>query len=230
MRSDAFYGCGDLCFSSHTIFVMVFTLIYTQYGDNRMLKYFMWLLVLGFGLLIIAARKHYSIDVVVAFYTVPLLWVVYDHFWPDEILPIKIDDSNPKVEFESLSTLSGQDPTSSSSSSSSSSQSSQAKRKGRIRTSSLELMGGSSSSSVAVLASVSISEGQMVIPKPINGNHHSRERERDRALEMMERENNSPRSPRRRVEPIVEESSLTGGNSPLIISVLVEDGAKPRED
>ena len=32
-----------------------------------------------------AARKHYSLDVLVALYTVPMLWIVYDRYYPDTL-------------------------------------------------------------------------------------------------------------------------------------------------
>ncbi|KAJ4788241.1 Phosphatidylinositol:ceramide inositolphosphotransferase [Rhynchospora pubera] len=67
------FGCGDLIFSSHMIFTLVFVLTYQKYGSKNFIK------VLGFvaaviqSLLIIASRKHYSVDVVVAWYTVNLV-------------------------------------------------------------------------------------------------------------------------------------------------------------
>ncbi|KAG2673287.1 hypothetical protein I3760_13G083200 [Carya illinoinensis] len=60
------YGCGDLIFSSHMIFTLVFVLTYKKYGTIRYLKKFAWLLALIQSLLIIASRKHYTVDIVVA--------------------------------------------------------------------------------------------------------------------------------------------------------------------
>jgi len=85
-RHDPFTHCGDLVFSSHTIFVTLCALTWHQYG--RMLnwrKITMWVVVVIFGGLVVAARKHYSLDVVVALYTVPLLWIAYDRFIPDKL-------------------------------------------------------------------------------------------------------------------------------------------------
>ncbi|KAH0457673.1 hypothetical protein IEQ34_012988 [Dendrobium chrysotoxum] len=70
-----FYGCGDLIFSSHMIFTLVFVLTYYKYGSKRFIKMLAWLMAVIQSLLIIASRKHYSVDVVVAWYTTNL--VVY---------------------------------------------------------------------------------------------------------------------------------------------------------
>lgn len=60
------YGCGDLIFSSHMIFCLVFVRTYHKYGTRRCIKQFAWLLAVAQSLLIIASRKHYTVDVVVA--------------------------------------------------------------------------------------------------------------------------------------------------------------------
>ncbi|KAL6528664.1 Phosphatidylinositol:ceramide inositolphosphotransferase 1 [Orobanche minor] len=60
------YGCGDLIFSSHMIFSLVFVRTYQKYGTQRFVKHCGWLIVVLQSLLIIASRKHYTVDVVVA--------------------------------------------------------------------------------------------------------------------------------------------------------------------
>lgn len=67
------YGCGDLIFSSHMIFTLLFVLTYHKYGTIRFIKQSAWLLAIIESLLIIASRKHYTVDVVVAWYTVNLV-------------------------------------------------------------------------------------------------------------------------------------------------------------
>ncbi|ONK62154.1 uncharacterized protein A4U43_C07F950 [Asparagus officinalis] len=67
------YGCGDLIFSSHMIFTLVFVRTYNKYGSVRLIKTLSWLMAIMQSLLIIASRKHYSVDVVVAWYTVNLV-------------------------------------------------------------------------------------------------------------------------------------------------------------
>ncbi|XP_064969663.1 phosphatidylinositol:ceramide inositolphosphotransferase-like isoform X3 [Musa acuminata AAA Group] len=60
------YGCGDLIFSSHMIFTLVFVLTYHKYGTKRFIKLLAWVLAIVQSLLIVASRKHYTVDVVVA--------------------------------------------------------------------------------------------------------------------------------------------------------------------
>lgn len=67
------YGCGDLIFSSHMIFSLVFVRTYQKYGMQRFIKQCAWLIVVIQSLLIIASRKHYTVDIVVAWYTVNLV-------------------------------------------------------------------------------------------------------------------------------------------------------------
>ncbi|XP_057436871.1 phosphatidylinositol:ceramide inositolphosphotransferase 1-like [Lotus japonicus] len=67
------YGCGDLIFSSHMIFTLVFVITYQRYGTRRCIKQLGWFLAVTQSLLIIASRKHYTVDVVVAWYTVNLV-------------------------------------------------------------------------------------------------------------------------------------------------------------
>mmetsp|Transcript_20041 Transcript_20041/g.40464 ORF Transcript_20041/g.40464 Transcript_20041/m.40464 type:complete len:324 (-) Transcript_20041:103-1074(-) len=84
-RQDAFFGCGDLVFSSHTIFVLLCALVWHKYCPFKWVRRIVWTLVFIFGLLVVAARKHYSLDIMVAWYTVPLLWAAYDHYFPDKL-------------------------------------------------------------------------------------------------------------------------------------------------
>lgn len=67
------FGCGDLIFSSHMIFTLVFVLTYQKYGSKNFIKVLGWIAAVVQSLLIIASRKHYSVDVVVAWYTVNLV-------------------------------------------------------------------------------------------------------------------------------------------------------------
>lgn len=101
------YGCGDLIFSSHMIFTIVFVVTYQKYGNIRwcfcieriphrnscekfslsrkynnlrfciffkthfrFIKMLAWCIAIAQSLLIIASRKHYSVDVVVAWWVV----------------------------------------------------------------------------------------------------------------------------------------------------------------
>ncbi|KAM7464008.1 hypothetical protein LguiA_032129 [Lonicera macranthoides] len=77
------YGCGDLIFSSHMIFSLVFVRTYQKYGTRRFIKQCAWLIVVIQSLLIIASRKHYTVDVIVAWYTVNLVVFFVEHKLPE---------------------------------------------------------------------------------------------------------------------------------------------------
>ncbi|KAK4775937.1 hypothetical protein SAY87_023898 [Trapa incisa] len=77
------YGCGDLIFSSHMIFTLVFVLTYQKYGSRRFIKQVAWLVAVIQSLLIVASRKHYTVDVVVAWYTVNLVVFFIDKKFPE---------------------------------------------------------------------------------------------------------------------------------------------------
>ncbi|XP_017982707.1 PREDICTED: phosphatidylinositol:ceramide inositolphosphotransferase 3 isoform X3 [Theobroma cacao] len=77
------YGCGDLIFSSHMIFTLVFVRTYQKFGTRRCIKQFAWLLAVIQSLLIIASRKHYTVDIVVAWYTVNLVAFFLDGKLPE---------------------------------------------------------------------------------------------------------------------------------------------------
>ncbi|XP_031278982.1 phosphatidylinositol:ceramide inositolphosphotransferase 1-like [Pistacia vera] len=87
------YGCGDLIFSSHMIFTLVFVLTYQKYGTRRFIKQFAWLLAIVQSFLIVASRKHYTVDVVVAWYTVNLVVFFIDKKLPE--LPDRNSGSSP---------------------------------------------------------------------------------------------------------------------------------------
>ncbi|XP_056176091.1 phosphatidylinositol:ceramide inositolphosphotransferase 1 isoform X2 [Syzygium oleosum] len=80
------YGCGDLIFSSHMIFTLVFVNTYQKHGTKRFIKQFAWLLAVVQSLLIIASRKHYTVDIIVAWYTVNLVVFCIDRKLPGRLL------------------------------------------------------------------------------------------------------------------------------------------------
>lgn len=87
------YGCGDLIFSSHMIFTLVFVLTYQKYGTRRFIKQFAWSLAVIQSFLIVASRKHYTVDVVVAWYTVNLVVFFLDKKLPE--LPDRTSGNSP---------------------------------------------------------------------------------------------------------------------------------------
>ncbi|XP_022157902.1 phosphatidylinositol:ceramide inositolphosphotransferase 1-like [Momordica charantia] len=107
------YGCGDLIFSSHMIFSLVFTRTYHKYGMARFVKILAWLLCVIQSILILASRKHYTVDVIVAWYTVNLVTFFVDRKLPElperpsgtvspSLLPLSSKDSKDKEELHRL--------------------------------------------------------------------------------------------------------------------------------
>ncbi|GLU11510.1 hypothetical protein SLE2022_282490 [Rubroshorea leprosula] len=119
----AIYGCGDLIFSSHMIFSLVFVRTYQKYGIRRGIKQFAWLLAVAQSLLIIASRKHYTVDIVVAWYTVNLVVFFVDKKLPElpdrsagssalPILPLSTREKDCKNKEEHPKLLNGNSMTS----------------------------------------------------------------------------------------------------------------------
>lgn len=82
-RMDALNGCGDLMFSSHTIYTLSFILTAFKYWPNKYLLTFMVCVQCAIAFLIVAARKHYSLDVFTALYVVPMLWFTHEAYFKD---------------------------------------------------------------------------------------------------------------------------------------------------
>jgi len=111
------YGCGDLIFSSHMIFTLVFVRTYQKYGTQRCIKQLAWLITVIQSLLIIASRKHYTVDVVVAWYTVNLVVFFVDKKLPElpdrtngissSLLPLSTKERDSKTKDEHHKLLNG---------------------------------------------------------------------------------------------------------------------------
>ena len=80
------YNCGDLVFSGHMLMTIAYAFTAHRYCPTAFcipkscVKLFtcaVWILVFVQGLLIISARNHYTMDVVIAGYTSLLLWHWY---------------------------------------------------------------------------------------------------------------------------------------------------------
>ncbi|KAL7534694.1 hypothetical protein ACHAXR_009514 [Thalassiosira sp. AJA248-18] len=82
-RVDATNGCGDLMFSSHTIYTMTFVCVVFKYFNFRWLKLIMALGQIAIVPFILAARKHYSVDVFTALYVTPLVFEILWTRFPD---------------------------------------------------------------------------------------------------------------------------------------------------
>jgi hypothetical protein len=106
---QATHGCGDLIFSSHTTFVLVGCLTFTEYGETLLLKVVAWLGVAMMSLCIVASRKHYSVDVVVAWYVVPLVFYAMMRRWTTVRPPRDYWPHRPLAVEEDLGPLSPKD-------------------------------------------------------------------------------------------------------------------------
>eukprot|EP00479_Gromia_sphaerica_P001660 TRINITY_DN11908_c0_g1_i1.p1 TRINITY_DN11908_c0_g1~~TRINITY_DN11908_c0_g1_i1.p1 ORF type:complete len:80 (+),score=5.98 TRINITY_DN11908_c0_g1_i1:130-369(+) len=74
--------------------------MFQQYCNTRFFKGLMWISVCVLSVLVIAARHHYTVDVVIAWYTVPMVWYLYLYHYPDPLpgsgFPDSIKPEDPK--------------------------------------------------------------------------------------------------------------------------------------
>ena len=112
---DTENGCSDLIFSSHMMYGLTAVSIVTLYihlglKDAKESGYavgkwekrskvglivFCWLLVLMEGFSIICQERHYSIDVWNALYVVPMIWIVFYHFYPTDPAAFHVSPETP---------------------------------------------------------------------------------------------------------------------------------------
>mmetsp|Transcript_4560 Transcript_4560/g.9816 ORF Transcript_4560/g.9816 Transcript_4560/m.9816 type:complete len:436 (-) Transcript_4560:771-2078(-) len=81
VQRQATRSCGDLIFSSHTTFMLTGILAYNEYGSSTIIKIVAWVCGAIVSTLIIASRKHYTVDIVIAWYTVPLVFYMLYRRW-----------------------------------------------------------------------------------------------------------------------------------------------------
>ncbi|ONK79021.1 uncharacterized protein A4U43_C01F2060 [Asparagus officinalis] len=110
------YGCGDLIFSSHMIFTLVFVRVYHKYGSKRCIKALAWLMAIIQSLLIIASRKHYSVDVVVAWACVQrwcnekgdiMCEICHEPYKPDYTAPPRPNPDETTIDISGVWTIIG---------------------------------------------------------------------------------------------------------------------------
>ncbi|RLN48646.1 hypothetical protein BBJ29_002544 [Phytophthora kernoviae] len=82
-RLDSLNGCGDLMFSSHTIYTVSLILTVWKYWPNKFGITIMVCVQIAIAFLIVASRKHYTLDVFSALYIVPLFWVTLEAYHKD---------------------------------------------------------------------------------------------------------------------------------------------------
>ncbi|KAL7687286.1 putative sphingomyelin synthase-like domain-containing protein [Plasmopara halstedii] len=82
-RLNALKGCGDLMFSSHTIYTVSLILTVWKFWPNRYGITIMVSVQIAIAFLIVASRKHYTLDVFTALYVVPLIWLTQEAYYKD---------------------------------------------------------------------------------------------------------------------------------------------------
>ncbi|KAL4099546.1 hypothetical protein PRIC1_007349 [Phytophthora ramorum] len=82
-RLDSLNGCGDLMFSSHTIYTVSLILTVWKFWPNKYGITIMVCVQIAIAFLIVASRKHYTIDVFSALYIVPLFWLTLEAYHKD---------------------------------------------------------------------------------------------------------------------------------------------------
>lgn len=89
-RMDPFSGCGDLIYSGHTSTVLCGAITVSHYcyyllpNYWKYIVYGFWLpIVIMMAYVIISAQNHYTVDIIVAWYTIPLLYYFIWNMFPD---------------------------------------------------------------------------------------------------------------------------------------------------
>lgn len=92
-----------MMFSSHTIYTLSFILMVSKYWWNKVLFIMMICVQITIAFLIIASRKHYTLDVFSALYIVPLLWLTQEAYLKD------INNKDVKITAKSIQEFYGVD-------------------------------------------------------------------------------------------------------------------------
>jgi len=80
-------NCGDLIFSGHLLITVSMFVIHISYGQrcwgisskcHKIMIGLTFIPALAQTIMILAARHHYSVDIIIAWYTTPLLWNFYN--------------------------------------------------------------------------------------------------------------------------------------------------------
>lgn len=81
-RANFQTGCGDLLFSGHTMLLCTCMMLLTEvFRSRRVLCALLWVYFGAFCVLVLSFRKHYTVDVLVAVYTAPLVWNRFRTGW-----------------------------------------------------------------------------------------------------------------------------------------------------
>ncbi len=75
------HPCPASCYTPAPAPAPTGILAYNEYGSVAAVKALSWLLGVVISVLIVASRKHYTVDVVIAWYTVPLVFYAMYRRW-----------------------------------------------------------------------------------------------------------------------------------------------------
>ena len=82
-RIDPATGCGDLMFSSHTVFATLCVMLVWDYFPWRASKLYMAVCITFLIPLTLASRKHYTVDVLTSLYLTPIVYELMRLKMPD---------------------------------------------------------------------------------------------------------------------------------------------------
>jgi len=101
LRFDTMSGCGDLIFSGHTNIIVIQIILIFYYGNKFLSSKIMFIvyfimtsLLIIIITLILIARNHYTVDVLIALYVTPLLFHFLFYQFPDYIIKENIINLN----------------------------------------------------------------------------------------------------------------------------------------
>ncbi len=86
MASFFTVGCGDAVFSHRALVLTLCALTVTKYGTSSFQSVTAWVLAAVGSILLVIARVHYSLDVLIAVTAVMLVWIAFDEYYPDTAL------------------------------------------------------------------------------------------------------------------------------------------------
>jgi len=71
--------CGDFIFSGHTMMLVLSYLLFSEYPPRRLypLHYVLWAIAAAGVVMLMMARGHYSIDILLAYFITTRLWFIY---------------------------------------------------------------------------------------------------------------------------------------------------------
>jgi hypothetical protein len=98
------HRCGDAMFSGHTMIFVLGALIWTSFGPlnwiGLTITFLTWCCAIAGGIIIIANRAHYTVDVLVALYVTVGAWYFVQWWWhqlivlPNRLVSLRFPHGN----------------------------------------------------------------------------------------------------------------------------------------